>query len=96
MTPLSAQARLEAALEALAALEHERWSHWQAHLHAHARRHPDGSLTLPTDLVLRWERQIATPYSGLSEAEKESDREQVRRTWPLLIAAFSGTSEPQP
>lgn len=34
--------------------------------------------------VDRWERQIATPYAELSEAEKNSDREQVDRYWPLV------------
>jgi hypothetical protein len=45
---------------------------------------PDGSLVIPADLVKRWELLIATPYSELSETEKESDREQVRKYLPLI------------
>jgi hypothetical protein len=66
-------------LEQLAAIEHERWSHWQRYMHEKAHRNDDGSLTLPADLVSRWDRLMSTPYSHLTEEERESDREQVRR-----------------
>ena len=56
-------------IEALAAIEHEQWSQWaQAMLSgitASDRR--------------RWRRQVATPYSDLSESEKEQDRIFARR-----------------
>jgi hypothetical protein len=84
---------LETLIEELAAIEHRRWSHWQAFMHAQGHRHPDGSLVLPPDLVKKWDRQVATDYAELSEVEKESDREQVRRYLPLIAAAFSGPSE---
>lgn len=77
--PDSILPQLHAAIEALAATEHERWTSWQQHLHAKCTRQADGSLVIPAELVSRWERQINTPYDQLSEAEKESDREQVRR-----------------
>jgi hypothetical protein len=48
----------------------------------------DGSLSIPADLVDRWARQIATAFEDLSEAEKESDREQVRRYLPAIISAL--------
>ena len=41
-------------------------------------------LIIPSKLVAQWERQIATDYADLSEKEKESDRDQVRRYWPLI------------
>jgi len=41
-------------------------------------------LTIPFGLVERWERQIKTPYSELSDAEKKSDMEQVDRYWSLI------------
>lgn len=70
--------------EALAAIEHERWADWQRYLHSLCTRNPDGSLTIPAASVAHWERQIATPYADLSEREKQSDREQVDRYWPLI------------
>ena len=72
--------------EQLATAEHERWAHWQRYVHAKAVRQPDGTLVLPADLVERWERQIATAYAELTEQEKESDREQVRKYLPLIEA----------
>jgi len=74
----------EPLVEELAALEHQRWAHWQKYVHDNGRRQPDGSIVLAADLVVRWERQINTRYADLTAEEKESDREQVRRYLPLL------------
>jgi hypothetical protein len=73
-----------ATVEALADIEHARWAKWQAYLHGRCTRNADGSLTIPVDLVARWERQIATPYAELTEREKDSDREQVAAVLPIL------------
>jgi hypothetical protein len=35
--------------------------------------------------VKHWEKQIETPYSELTNEEKESDREQVRTYLPLIV-----------
>jgi hypothetical protein len=79
----------DALMETLAALEHERWSHWQRHMHSLCRPQDDGSLMIPAELVSRWTEQMSTPYSELSEKEKESDREQVRHYLPAIAAALS-------
>lgn len=71
-------------LEKLAAAEHERWAHWQRYMHSKAIRNSDGSLTIPAELVSRWERLMKTSYADLTEEERESDREQVQRYLPLL------------
>jgi hypothetical protein len=76
--------------ERLAAVEHERWADWQNYMHSLCVRNRDGSLTIPAARVSGWERQIATPYAALSERERESDREQVRRYWPLILARMAG------
>lgn len=72
-------------IERLADVEHESWSKWttymldklaqdiSAHMGLDAQSQFD---SLPS--VLRWRRQIATPYSELSDKEKESDREVAR------------------
>jgi hypothetical protein len=81
---------LDELLEALASIEHERWSHWQRYVHSKCvPQGHDGALLIPADLVKRWEKQIATPYSELTAEEKESDREQVRRYFPLIVGALS-------
>jgi hypothetical protein len=81
-------------LDALAAIEHERWSHWQRYMHERGKVQPDGSLLLPADLVQQWEQQMATPYEALSEAEKESDRDQVRRYVPTIVEGLCN-NQPQ-
>lgn len=78
-------------IEALAALEHERWSHWQRYVHAQCERQSDGSLMIPADLASRWEKQMSTPYSDLSEAEQESDRKQVLRYLPTIATAIDNS-----
>jgi hypothetical protein len=75
--------------EQLAAIEHERWSHWQQYVHSQGLRQADGSLLLPADLVARWDRQIDTEYSELCDKEKESDREQVLKYLPLIVRAIA-------
>lgn len=73
------------AIDRLAAVEHERWAHWQQYMHDQCERRDDGSLVIPARLVSRWEEQIRTPYVELSAEEQESDREQVRRYLPAVI-----------
>ena len=75
--------------EKLADIEHQRWSHWQEYMFDCAVKSGDDNLGIrtfawPTAQADGWERQIATPYAELSEAEKQSDRNQVDRYWPLL------------
>jgi hypothetical protein len=72
-------------VELLAAIEHERWAHWQQYLHSQCVRQEDGSLTIPVELVSRWQAQINAPYAELSEREKSSDREQVCRYLDVLV-----------
>lgn len=76
-------------IETLAAIEHERWCHWQRYLHSKCLRQPDGSLLLPMELVTRWEKQINTEYAKLTDHEKESDREQVRKYLPIITSALA-------
>ena len=81
---------LNAQLDALAAIEHARWAHWQRYMHDQGILQADGSLLLPAELVEHWERQIGTEFASLTEAEKDSDREQVRSYLPLIVDALAG------
>ena len=75
-------------LDRLAEIEHERWAHWQRFVHDSCHEQEDGSLVIPVEMVQRWERQIATPYPDLTEAERSSDIEQVKRYLPTVIEAL--------
>jgi hypothetical protein len=85
----NASSSLDNLIEELAAVEHERWSHWQRYVHSKCIPQPDGSLLIPAELVVRWEQQIATSYGELGEKEKESDREQVRKYLPVIERALA-------
>lgn len=67
----------------LAAIEHERWADWQNWVH---KVYLEGNFK---EYMLRWQKQIATPYAELSDREKASDMEQVDRYWPLIEAYIS-------
>ena len=82
-------------VEQLAAIEHERWSHWQRYVHSKCIPQSDGSLTIPAALVARWEKQILTKYADLEEQEKESDREQVRKYLPIIASILARRVDPK-
>ena len=75
-------------LEKLASIEHERWAHWQGFMHEKGQRQPDGGLLLSAELISKWDRLIATPYTHLTVDEQESDRDQVRRYLPLIEKTY--------
>lgn len=68
--------------EKLASIEHDRWADWQKWCHKVLRE--NNSFPGKEDILERWDRQIETPYVNLSEKEKQSDRDQVDRYWPLI------------
>lgn len=90
MPPEHLQKQIESFIEKGADIEHTRWANWQKYIHSKLQKdinEPD-HFRLPTFYWERWERQINTPYSKLSEAEKESDRSEVRSYLPLLKDAL--------
>lgn len=70
--------------EKLADIEHQRWADWQKYLHSKCIKDENGNLIIPAKYVGNLEYKIATLYSDLSESDKESDREQVKRYWDLV------------
>lgn len=80
---------IDGLLDTLASIEHERWAHWQKYMHEKARKTEDGSLIIPPELVTKWERQIGKKFADLSEKEKESDRDQVRKYLPIIKSALN-------
>jgi hypothetical protein len=72
---LSARKRADDALvEALAALEHDRWSRWETYRE---------SVDSP-ERRDEWKRKRETPYADLTHEEQESDRVEARETIALL------------
>src|SRR5665811_31967 len=69
-------------IEKLAALEHKQWGHWTEHILSN----------LTPENIRKWKRQIKTPYSKLSEKEKDSDREwaiKVLKTFDNKLCRFN-------
>lgn len=50
--------------EQFAELEHRQWAHWYKYMRDN----------MDDDNLERWDRQADTPYSELTEKEKDSDR----------------------
>jgi len=64
----------EDVLEKLAELEHEQWAHWTKYM----------LNNLNDENISHWKEQIKTPYSDLSEKEKDSDREWARKALKII------------
>jgi len=71
-------------LESLADVQHAIWAHWMEYLFSRCERNPDGSATIPATLVERWQRQVSTVYTDLTERERDSDRQQAAKVLTVL------------
>ncbi len=78
-------------IELIADFIHDQWSHWMKYLYSileddwdpttHTK---DVTYVLPVESYDRWLRQMNTPYSELSEKEKDSDREWAIKLLELI------------
>lgn len=80
-------------VEDLAHFEHDSWARWMMYLFSKSIVASDGCVTIPSSLVKRWARQADTPYSELSEPEKESDRKEVYNIIPAIQAYVEALTE---
>ena len=72
-------------IEKLADIEHQRWADWMGYLFGKCDYPKIGeNAVIPAEWADRWGKQMNTPYSELTEKEKDSDREQVMRYFPLI------------
>jgi hypothetical protein len=53
------------------------WAGWMTYLFSKCTLNDDGTATIPTWAVVRWQRQLTTPYAQLSDAEQDSDRREA-------------------
>lgn len=77
--------------EKLADLQHAIWSHWMRYMFTQGEIVNDlddcdfvEAWLMPHEKLLRWRRQMNTPYTELTEKEKESDRQQADKIISLL------------
>lgn len=70
--------------ERIAYVQHAIWAHWMVYMWDCGTHNEDGTWTMPADKVERWQRQAGLNYSGLTEREKESDREQADKVLAVL------------
>lgn len=73
--------------EILADLCHRQWSGWMKYLFSKGTFNEDGTWTIPSWAVERWDRQMKTPYAQLSESEQESDRTEADK----FLGVLTGT-----
>lgn len=70
--------------EAISSVQHDIWSQWMKHLFSVSVENEDGSVTIPAEKVIRWQRQMNTSYWDLTEKERESDRSQADKVIGVL------------
>lgn len=75
-------------IEKIADFMHDQWSHWEKYKWSLKTDYSDNNneITIYWKSLdyERWRRQMNTPYSELSEKEKDSDREWARKLIELL------------
>jgi len=79
--------------EALAAYAHKAWSGWMEHLFKKCSFSESGGLLIPKEYAANLYRQMSTPYAGLSEAEKGSDRKEADR---MIAITQADWPDPKP
>ena len=72
--------------ESFAKLAHSQWSGWMKYLFEKGVFNKDGSWTMPPWAVKRWMQQLKTPYSELTEDEKNSDRKEADKFLALITS----------
>ena len=92
---------MENLLENLAELEHKQWAHWTKYMLDRLEQleaEIDGKA--PYDALLElaqqkqnWKRQIATPYSELTEKEKDSDRSWASKSLEITAKQLDAILE---
>ena len=76
--------RMDIIREVCASQAHLSWSHLMTYIFSKCKRNSDGSLTIPPEMVKRWQRQIGTNYIDLTEREKDSDRKEADKYIELI------------
>ena len=76
--------------EKLAEYAHNAWANWMKYLFHVSTKNADGTVTIPSWAVERWERQIRTQYQNLPEDEKKSDLAEAGKMIISIIYFYIG------
>ena len=68
----------------LAAYAHDAWSGWMRYMFEKSNRHSDGSVTIPKELVARWQRQMSTSFCDLPTSEQQSDLDEADQILDII------------
>lgn len=71
-------------LEKLAAYAHQAWAEWMQYLFDKSQSNSDGTVTIPSWAVQRWQRQLNTSYADLLEQEKNLDRLEAGKMMQIM------------
>jgi len=81
----------------VANLCHDQWSNWMVYIFGKSIHNQDGSVTIPKELVNRWQEQLNTPYINLPTAEKDSDKTEADKFIKLFASQIAiKKNEPDP
>lgn len=75
-------------LERIADVVHQVWANWMEYMFTKGWMLTDKGFKIRSDSVIRWRRQMITPYAELSENEKQSDRDIARRYLDVMADFF--------
>lgn len=70
--------------ELLAPFQHASWSRWISFIFDQCQRQRDGSMTIPTGLVVKWMKEAETSYAELLETRKQLYRDEVAYMLPVI------------
>lgn len=71
-------------IEKMADEVHQVWCNWMKYMFDQGHVNLEEKWIMPREKLLRWRRQMETPYLELSEAEKKSDRKLALRYIELV------------
>ena len=63
---------------------HRQWSGWMEYLFSKGTLNPDGTWTMPSWAVERWQRQMNTSFANLSDIEQDTDRKEADKMLEVL------------
>ena len=72
-------------IEKMAEKVHDVWAHWMEYMFTCCKFDMQGNCFIPLEKVKRWKRQMKTKYKDLSESEKRSDRDIVKKFYEEIL-----------